>query len=129
VIAWYGNAARDIAAGKSFGSGTSATLKPGYFTLDSTADHPDHGWQTVALPTFTVSGSDGGSSDAGVDAGTSDAGSSGTSDAGTSDAGTDGGTSPGTTPSGGCGSGSGSLAAIVMLALLAARRLRPRQDS
>ena len=49
--AWYGNQ-RD-ASGASFGSGTSATIQPGYFTPESQAGVP-HGWQTVAVPAFTV---------------------------------------------------------------------------
>ena len=54
AIAWYGNAARDMDAVDVV---TSETLRPGYFTLD--ADQPDHGWQTVALPSFTVSAAGG----------------------------------------------------------------------
>ncbi|HYS83314.1 MAG TPA: MYXO-CTERM sorting domain-containing protein [Anaeromyxobacteraceae bacterium] len=45
-----------------------------------------------------------------------------------SDAGTDGGSNPSTAPSGGCGSGSGGLAAVVSLTLLAVRRVRRRLD-
>jgi uncharacterized protein (TIGR03382 family) len=140
AIAWYGNAGRDIDGGHSLGSGTSDTLKPGYFTLDTSPDRPDHGWQTVALPGFTVSESDSGTPDAGTqDAGTPDAGTpdggsvgGGIADAGPG-AGTDGGTGTGTTTgpsSGGCGSGgSASAAALVLLALLAVRQLRRRLAS
>ncbi len=102
AIAWYGNAARDrLLPGLSFGSGISATRRPGYFTEDL-PNNPGHGWQTVALPSFTVTGADGGTT-----------------------------TTTTTSTSGGCGSGSGSAgaAAVVVLALLAARRLRRRQDS
>ena len=124
AVAWYGNAERDITLGYSLGAGTSATLQPGHFTEDQA--NLNHGWQTVALPAFTVTGSDAGAPDAGPPA--ASGGGSVTSDAGTSDAGTDGGTSPSTTPSGGCGTGSGGLAALVFLTLHAARRLRRRLD-
>ncbi|WP_242344183.1 choice-of-anchor D domain-containing protein [Anaeromyxobacter terrae] len=53
AIAWYGNYAHE-GTGASFGSGTSSTLRAGYFTAD--ASNPDHGYQVVALPAFTVSG-------------------------------------------------------------------------
>jgi P pilus assembly chaperone PapD len=49
AVAWYGN--KYDASGASFGSGTSATLKAGYFTPSS---NTNHGFQTVALPAFTV---------------------------------------------------------------------------
>ncbi len=51
AVAWYGNDF-DI-TGASFGSGTSSTLKAGFFSADAT--NPNHGYQTVALPAFSVS--------------------------------------------------------------------------
>lgn len=53
AIAWYGNV-KQPGTGASFGNGTSATLKAGYFTPDAT--NADHGYQVVALPAFTVAG-------------------------------------------------------------------------
>ncbi|WP_242343505.1 choice-of-anchor D domain-containing protein [Anaeromyxobacter terrae] len=54
--AWYGNqydiGFPSIASG-TFGSGSSATIQPGFFTPDSTPGAP-HGWQAVAVPAFTV---------------------------------------------------------------------------
>ncbi|HEU4382595.1 MAG TPA: choice-of-anchor D domain-containing protein [Anaeromyxobacteraceae bacterium] len=58
AAAWYGNGFD--AGGASFGSGTSATLRPGFFTPDSGNSVPvegvdtPHGWQTVATNSFTV---------------------------------------------------------------------------
>jgi uncharacterized protein (TIGR03382 family) len=49
-VAWYGN--QFEAGGGSFGSGTSATLRPGYFTPDP--GNANHGFQTVALQPFDV---------------------------------------------------------------------------
>jgi hypothetical protein len=51
AVAWYGHS-YDI-TGASFGSGNSSTLKAGFFTPD--ASNSNHGYQTVALPAFTVS--------------------------------------------------------------------------
>src|SRR5207245_1289101 len=51
AVAWYGNS-YDI-SGASFGSGNSSTLKTGYFTAD--ANNSNHGYQTIALPAFSVS--------------------------------------------------------------------------
>src|SRR2546426_246241 len=51
ALAWYGNN-YDI-RGASFGSGNSSTLKVGFFTAD--ANNPNHGYQTIALPAFSVS--------------------------------------------------------------------------
>ena len=51
AVAWYGNDYE--VTGASFGSGTSSTLKVGFFTAD--ANNSSHGYQTVALPAFTVS--------------------------------------------------------------------------
>jgi len=51
AVAWYGN---DFDTnGASFGSGTSSSLKVGFFSAD--VNNPNHGYQTVALPAFTVS--------------------------------------------------------------------------
>ena len=50
-VAWYGN--RYDAGGASFGLGFSDTLADGYFTLDP--GNVNHGYQTVALPSFIVS--------------------------------------------------------------------------
>jgi Abnormal spindle-like microcephaly-assoc'd, ASPM-SPD-2-Hydin len=50
TVAWYGN--EFDAGGASFGSGTSTTIRPGYFTPD--ANNPNHGYQAVALQAFTV---------------------------------------------------------------------------
>src|SRR4029453_5908115 len=50
AVAGYGN--KYDASGASFGSGTSATLKAGYFTPDN--GNANHGFQVVALPAFTV---------------------------------------------------------------------------
>jgi uncharacterized protein (TIGR03382 family) len=49
-VAWYGN--QYDAGGASTGSGTSATIRAGYFTPDT--NNPGHGFQTVALQSFTV---------------------------------------------------------------------------
>jgi len=51
AVAWYGNDYEVI--GASFGSGTSSTLKVGFFTAD--VNNSNHGYQTVALPAFSVS--------------------------------------------------------------------------
>ena len=51
AVAWYGNNF-DI-SGASFGSGTSSSLKVGFFSGD--VNNPNHGYQTVALPAFSVS--------------------------------------------------------------------------
>src|SRR2546426_881826 len=51
AVAWYGNN-YDI-SGASFGSGNSSTLKVGFFTAD--ANNLNHGYQTIALPAFSVS--------------------------------------------------------------------------
>ena len=57
AAAWYGNG---FEQGGTFGSGTSSTLRPGFFTPDTGnvvpvngVDTP-HGWQTVASNSFTV---------------------------------------------------------------------------
>ena len=50
AVAWYGNNF-DI-NGASFGSGTSSSLKVGFFSAD--VNNPNHGYQTVALPAFSV---------------------------------------------------------------------------
>lgn len=50
AAAWYGNQFDE--SGASFGSGNSATIRAGFFTPDS--GNPGHGYQTVALPAFTV---------------------------------------------------------------------------
>jgi MYXO-CTERM domain-containing protein len=55
AVAWYGHN-YDI-NGASFGSGNSSTLKAGYFTPD--VNNTNHGYQTVALPAFTVSAASG----------------------------------------------------------------------
>src|SRR5439155_1139877 len=51
AVAWYGN--RYDISGASFGSGNSSTLKAGFFTAD--ANNSNHGYQTIALPAFSVS--------------------------------------------------------------------------
>ncbi|TMA87068.1 MAG: hypothetical protein E6J63_15280, partial [Deltaproteobacteria bacterium] len=51
AVAWYGNN-YDISSA-SFGSGNSSTLKVGFFTAD--ANNLNHGYQTIALPAFSVS--------------------------------------------------------------------------
>ena len=51
AVAWYGNS-YDI-SGASFGSRNSSTLKAGVFTAD--ANNSNHGYQTIALPAFSVS--------------------------------------------------------------------------
>lgn len=50
AVAWYGN--QLDASGASFGSGSSTTIRAGFFTPD--AGNPGHGFQTVALQPFTV---------------------------------------------------------------------------
>ncbi len=50
AVAWYGN--QFDAGGASFGSGSSTTIRPGFFTPDT--GNPGHGFQTVALQPFTV---------------------------------------------------------------------------
>ncbi len=58
AAAWYGNGFD--AGGATFGSGTSATLQPGFFTPDTNnivtveGVATPHGWQTVATNSFTV---------------------------------------------------------------------------
>ena len=59
AAAWYGN--ETDKANASFGAGTSSTLKVGYFTPD--ANNPNHGYQVVALPAFTVVAGGSGSND------------------------------------------------------------------
>ncbi len=51
-VTWYGNYQYE-AEGASFGLGFSDVLLVDYFTPDPA--NPNHGFQTVALPTFTVS--------------------------------------------------------------------------
>ena len=76
AVAWYGN--QSDMSGASFGKGTSSTLKVGYFTPDP--NNPNHGYQTVALPSFTVSAAgsppeaSGGASGGGCGSGGSSAG-------------------------------------------------------
>jgi hypothetical protein len=50
AVAWYGN--QFDASNASFGTGTSSTIKIGAFTPDP--DNAGHGYQTVAVPAFTV---------------------------------------------------------------------------
>ncbi|HTP51855.1 MAG TPA: hypothetical protein VMK42_14265 [Anaeromyxobacteraceae bacterium] len=84
AVAWYGNQADK--AGGSFGAGTSSTLRVGYFTPD--ANNANHGYQVVALPSFTVDA-------VGLAPATSDA-----------------------APKGGCNTASGSVAPVALLLLL-----------
>ena len=51
AVGWYGNDYE--VSGASFGSGTSSTLKVGFFTAD--VNNSSHGYQTVALAPFMVS--------------------------------------------------------------------------
>jgi len=90
AVAWYGNQA-DM-SGASFGLGASSTLKVGYFTPD--ANNANHGYQTVALPSFTVEAS-----------GSTPSGSSGTS-------------------KGGCGSGGDPVGLVGLVAFLFGLRRR-----
>ena len=55
ATAWYGH--QYEASGASFGSGNSSALKVGFFTPD--VNNSNHGYQTVALPAFTVSAATG----------------------------------------------------------------------
>ncbi|MFL5404566.1 MAG: choice-of-anchor D domain-containing protein [Myxococcales bacterium] len=50
AVGWYGN--KYDASGASFGSGTSTTMKVGYYTPDP--NNADHGYQIVGLTQFTV---------------------------------------------------------------------------
>ena len=50
-VTWYGNYQYEV-EGASFGLGFSDVLQPDYFTPDP--NNSNHGFQTVAVPTFTV---------------------------------------------------------------------------
>jgi hypothetical protein len=54
AVAWYGNYQYE-GSGASFGNGNSSSLQAGFFTPD--AHNSNHGYQVVALPAFTVTGS------------------------------------------------------------------------
>jgi hypothetical protein len=84
AVAWYGNQT-DVSGG-SFGLGTSSTMKVGYFTPD--ASNPNHGYQTVAISSFTVNANGSGSPPSGL------------------------------TSTGGCGTGGGALDFIAVAAVL-----------